>query len=272
MSGLFPHREHTDPWFRIGRLEVSTVMFVVLAVVASWLAWVILPQWSSLLAYSPELLAGGEVWRVFSWPFAEGLSLWSVLTLFLFWYFGGELEGQIGRRRMAGLLVGIWGSLTITYTLISFLFASSMGLSGLSFIEFLLLLLWIAEYPNRPFFFGIKAWVIGAVIVGVEVLTMLAYRQYGGLLALTLSAALVAIAARRSGLLAEFARIPGRPRTRRPKKAKVPRAQAKAHQRRTSDRQRMDNLLDQINEQGLQSLSEAQRRELKKLSDRRRQG
>jgi hypothetical protein len=272
MSGLFPHREHTDPWFRIGSLEVSTVMLVVLAVVASWLGWVILPEWSSLLGYSPGLLAGGEVWRVFSWPFAEGLSLWSVLTLFLFWYFGSELESQIGRRQMAGLLVGIWGSLTITYTLIAFLFASPIGLAGLSFIEFLLLLLWIAEYPNRPFFFGIKAWVIGAVLVGVEVLTMLAYRQYVGLIALTLSAALVAIAARRSGLLAEYAWIPGRPNARRPKKAKVPRAQAKADQRRTSDRQRMDDLLDQINEQGLHSLSEAQRKELKKLSDRRREG
>ena len=135
-----------------------------------------------------------------------------------------------------------------------------------------MLLLWIAEYPNRPFFFGIKAWVIGAVLVGVEVLTMLAYRQYVGLIALTLSAALVAIAARRSGLLAEYAWIPGRPNARRPKKAKVPRVQAKADQRRTSDRQRMDDLLDQINEQGLHSLSDAQRKELKKLSDRRRQG
>jgi len=34
----------------------------------------------------------------------------------------------------------------------------------------------------------------------------------------------------------------------------------------------MDQLLDQISEHGLHSLSEAQRKELKKLSDRRRQG
>jgi hypothetical protein len=272
MSGLFPQREHTDPWFRIGRLEVSSVMFVVLAVVTSWLGWVVLRDWTSLLAYSPQAMAGGQVWRLISWPFAGGLSLWSVLTLFFFWYFGTELESQIGRRSMLGLLLGIWGSLTITYTLTAFLFSSTTALAGIDLIEFMLLLLWIAEYPGRPLFFGIKAWVFGAVILGVQALTMVAYRDIAGLLALILSLALVAIAARRSGLLAHFAWIPGRPGKRRPKPVKVPRAQVKATARRASDQERMDTLLDQISEHGLHSLSEAQRKELKKLSDRRRQG
>ena len=37
MSGFFAARNSVgDPWFRIGRLEVGTVMAVVLSVAASW--------------------------------------------------------------------------------------------------------------------------------------------------------------------------------------------------------------------------------------------
>lgn len=272
MSGLFPHREHTDPWFRIGRLEITTVMFVVLAVVVSWLSWAFVQEWTQLLAYTPSLLAGGEIWRIFTWPFSGGLSFFGALNLFFFWYFGTELENQIGRRRMAGLLLGIWGSLTVAFTLVAVVFSSNNYLIGIGLIEFLLLLLWIAEYPRRPLFFGIQAWVFGVVIVAIDVLLMIADGDYVGLLSMVLALVFVAVAARRSGLLSEYAWIPGRPGAPRPKVAKAPRAQAKASERRASDQERMDQLLDQISEHGLHSLSEAQRKELKKLSDRRRQG
>jgi hypothetical protein len=270
MSGLFPQREHTDPWFRIGRLEVTTVMAFVLAVVSSWLGWVIVRDWTSLLGYTPQLLAGAQVWRIVSWPFAGGLSLGSVFALFIFWYVGTELEAQIGRLQMLGLLLGIWGSLTITYSLTSVVFSSTDYLAGIGLIEFLLLLVWVAEYPNRPIFFGIKAWILAVVIVGVQALVMVAYRDFTGLLALALSIALVAIGARRAGLLTAYPWIPGHPRARRPRTVKVPRAQVKAAERRATDQERMDALLDQISDKGLHSLSDAQRKELKKLSDRRR--
>lgn len=274
MSGLFPHREHTDPWFRIGRLEVNTTMFVVLAVVVSWLGWVVVgPNWTAELAYSPHDLAFGQVWRIFTWPFAGGLSLFGVLNLFFFWYFGTELEGQIGRLQMAGLLVGIWGSLTLSYTIGALIFSSPAYLSGIGLVEFLLLLIWIAEYPRRPLFFGIPAWVFGTVIVAVDILTRVAYRDFISLFALLLSLVFVAVSARRSGLLREYAWIPGQPRSpRRPKTKRPPRSEVKAAERRASDQERMDALLDQINEKGLHSLTPAQRKELKALSDRRRQG
>lgn len=272
MSGLFPHREHTDPWFRIGRLEVTTVMFVALTVVVSWLVWVIVPTMTQTLSYSPTLLAGGQVWRLFTWPWAQGLGFTPILTLLMFWYFGTELEGQVGRHQMAGMLVAIWASLTASYTLAAILFSTSAYLGGLSLIEFLVLLVWIAEYPRRPFFFRIPAWVFGAVILGVQVLLMIAYRDYAGLIALMLSLVLAAVFARRAGLLSDYAWIPGRPVKRVPKAAKVPRGQAKQAERRASDRERLDTLLDQINDEGIGSLTDAQRKELLKLRDRLRKG
>ena len=57
----------------------------------------------------------------------------------------------------------------------------------------------------------------------------------------------------------------------RPRKARVTaadRAAAKQANRRASDRERLDTLLDKINDQGLQSLSEAERKELVDLRNR----
>lgn len=265
---MFGWRDQTsDPWFRLGRLEVGTVMAVVLAVAASWVAWVAAPSAISALAYSPEALLRGQVWRLFTWPLANDLSLWSLLNLFFFWYFGTDLERSIGRSRMLWLLVGIWGAITAAYTFVG-LGLSGSGLAGIGVIEFALLLVWIAENPRRPFFFGIPAWVLGLVFVGLQVLQLIAYRAVGPLLSLVLSLVFVAIVARRAGLLSAYPWIPGARTQRRPKPARTPRAQARQQQQSTSDRQRLDDLLDKISEHGLDGLSAAERRELMKLRNR----
>jgi hypothetical protein len=271
MSGLFGYRQHTDPWFRIGRLEVGTTMFVVLLSVAFIVPSVAIANqgWVRATYYHPSLLADGQLWRLCTWPFAEGLSIWSALAVFMLWYFGTMLEGQIGRNAMARLLIGIWATSTITYSLAAYLLPAT-ALYGVGTIEFMLVLIWIGEYPTARFVFNIPAWVFGAVILALSLLQPLGVGDYASPLALLLALVPVAIIARTTGLLSTHSWIPGAPRTRKPKAPKVPRAEAKQAERRASDRQRLDELLDQINDQGIHSLTEGQRKELKKLSDRRR--
>jgi len=272
MSGFFgPRDDHSEPWFRIGRLEVNTVLLVVLVAVISGLAWVAVPTLPSHLLFTPGLVADGEAWRIFTWPFANDLGLGTVITLALFWWFGTDLERLIGRTRMLWLLLGMWASFTAAYTVVALIAGSGFGLYGLGSMEFLLLLLWIAEYPRRPFFFNIPAWVIGAILVAVQVFGLLASRDIAGLLSLIFSFVLVAIVARAVGLLGEYAWIPGRVVRGRPVNARaprVPRSSARQASRHASDRERLDALLDQINAGGLNSLSESERRELLKLRDR----
>lgn len=276
MSGFFAARNSVgDPWFRIGRLEVGTVMAVVLSVAASWVLYVIVPPMVSLLAYIPGLAAEGQVWRLVTWPMANGLDLWGIISLFFFWYFGTDLEQVVGRKSMAWLLAGIWASLTAAATLVSVLLGEGYTLAGFNILQFAVLLIWIAEYPDRRFLFNIPAWVFGVVLVGLQVLQALAVRDLGGLLSLALGLALIAIAARRAGLLGAYRWIPGAAGTGRPKAAKPPRvarAEARQHSRASSDRERLDELLDQINAQGIGSLTEAQRKELLRLRERLRRG
>jgi hypothetical protein len=268
---MFGYREHTDPWFRIGRLEVTTTMFVVLLSVASVVPSVVIANsgWVVATAYYPPFLAQGELWRLVTWPFAEQFSLWSVLTVFMLWYFGSMLEGQIGRKPMTKLLVGIWASFTVAYSVAVYLLPGT-ALYGLGMIQFMVVLIWIGEYPTARFLFNIPAWVFGAVILALSLLQPLGSGDFAAPAAILLALGPTAIIARRTGLLTAHSWIPGTPRVRKPRAPKVPRAEAKKAQRRASDRERLDQLLDQISDQGLHSLTESQRKELKKLSDRRR--
>lgn len=270
MSRLWPERSG-DAWTRIGRLEVTTTMAVVLITVVSWLVWVIVPSMTGALAFTPELVLAGQVWRPFTWPVAGGLDLFAVINLFFFWYFGTDLENQIGRFKMVNLLVGVWASLTVAAFLAGLLLPGTAVLAGIGLIEFLVLLVWVAENPHRPFFFGIPAWALGAVLLALQLLLMMARRDLAGFLAMVLSVVFVAMLARRQGLLTQYAFIPGgaaRSRRRPHRPTKTERVQAKQSTRRASDRERLDQLLDRISESGIGALTDAERKELMDLRDR----
>ena len=159
MSAFFHGTE--DPWFKIGRLQVTTTVLVVLIGAVGMLATLFVSGLYETLALIPAQMFSGEVWRLVTWPLVDGFSLWTIINLALLWLFGRDLESQIGKRQMALLFVAIWASLTFTTTVVG-LFVGG-GIAGMRMIEFCLLLLWIAEWPTRRFFFNIPAWVIGIV-------------------------------------------------------------------------------------------------------------
>ena len=245
--------------------------FVAVLAVVFWVVTAVAPGLVSTLAFIPAGVATGQVWRLVTWPWAAGASLFGALNLFFFWYFGNDLEREIGRRRMAGLLVGTWAAVTVAYFVAALLTGDQVALAGLGLVQFLLLLVWIADNPRRPFFFGIPAWVVGAVLVGVQVLSYVAGRAWAYLLASVLAAALVAVLARRAGLLAGFSRLPGRGAARRPQPRPPPDAPpARPQRRRAADAARLDELLDKISSEGIHSLSPGERKELDQLRQRRR--
>ncbi len=275
----------TDPWFRIGRLEVGSTMFVVLASVGAWVAWAVAPGLPGMLSLTTDSLAAVQVWRIVTWPLASVPGLWELITLFLFYYFGVDLERTIGAKKMAFLLVGIWASLTAVFLLVSIV--SGGSLSGLRTIEIIVLLVWIAEFPNRQFLFGIRAWVFGIILLALEALSYLGARSASGLVSFLLSLFFVAVIARRLGMLSELRWLPGgvgrarptpRPRasrgnTPRPQAPRVrtPRSQSRQERQWASAQERIDELLDKISEHGLDSLTTAERRELLKLREARKQ-
>ena len=255
-----------DAWFRIGRLDVTSTVLLVFAGTIGMLVSTFVPAFAQAGFFEPRAVLRGEVWRVLTWPLVSGVSLWTVLTLLILWYFGRDLESQIGRRSMAWLYTGLWAMLTVVSLTVGFALGGG-ALMGLRDIQFLILLLWIAEYPRRPFFFGIPAWALGAVLVALNLIQMLAAGDLGGLVSLLVVFVGAALLAKRYGLLSGLSWVPGSARRRRAPKAS--RAQQRADRRRVSDAERIDELLEKISESGIHSLTPAERKELENLRQRR---
>lgn len=280
-------RDHSgDAWFRLGKLDVTSTVLVVLIGAVGVVASAFAPVLYQVGRFVPAEVLQGQVWRAVTWPFVDGISLWTILTLVLLWYFGRDLENQVGRRPMMSLYVALWAILTV----VAFVVGLAMGggaMAGLDSIQFIVLLLWIAEYPRRPFFFGIPAWIVGAVLVALQVLSYIAIRDLAGLASLVVTFFVAAVVARRFGLLSDLSWLPGRrgsaPRIRQgggvrapqaaaPRTPRAARAEQKAAARQASDHERMDALLEKISEQGIHSLTPAERKELEALRERRRKG
>lgn len=279
--------EPADPWFRVGTVEVTTTVLVVavgaITLVLDAFTGRAFSGWTFLL---PDAVFGGEVWRLVTWPLANTISLWTALSLFLLWYFGTDLESVIGRSAMARMLIGFAVVLTVVHMAFGVLDPSRLYLAGVDMVEFLVLLTWIGEYPFRRFLFNIPAWVFGLVIVVLQVLGLIADRGLWALLALVVSLALGALVARSVGLLSEQTWLPSmRPRPRRPRAPRRtfssdrptvvsgPWAEHPSNgSPRARDDARLDELLDKIHEQGIDSLSSKERKELMELRERRSRG
>jgi membrane associated rhomboid family serine protease len=304
MAGRFSfsvpeRRNFGDPWFRIGQLEVTTTVLVVLLCVASMFVWAADREIILDLVLFPDLVREGEVWRVVTWPLANEPDIWTVLAIAIFWYFGREIEGLLGRVKFAVFLLVI--------TVVPGLVATALDLeptlrliAGIRPIEFAVFLVFIAEYPFARFFFGIPAWAIGAIFLGIEVLRSLGWRDSDGIVLLFVGLATAAITARSMGLLSSLPWVPAIPigrgssgrrhHGRSPKRRRGggevvagPWPSSRAGPSRSSrlpqpppppaynaDQAELDALLDKISEKGMDGLTSDEKKRLNELSKRMR--
>lgn len=286
MAGRFsfslPESHSTRPWFRIGQLDVTTTVLVTLMCVASMFVWAIDQTALVRLALIPSRVLDGQVWRLVTWPVPNEPTLWTVITVAIFWYFGREIEGLLGRNRFAWFLVILTIVPAVVATIVNL---PQVGIRPLQFAVFLV---FIAQYPFARFFFGIPAWALGAVFVGLEVLQLVGMRNERGIVFLFVTMATAAIAARSYGLAASLHWVPAlplpgsdvEPRRRRDRRrttarsgtvidgpwsaqsAPVPSPDA------VSAQAELDALLDKISASGLDSLTSSEKRRLNELSKR----
>lgn len=276
-----------DPWFRIGTLDVTTPIAVVILTVAAWVVFAVEPIDKPImrsLALLPWDVAEGQVWRVLTWPFSyPSIDIWAVIDLALFWYFGTDLERNLlGRSRFLRMIVwmtvALGALLMAMYLLIP---PFSAVLVGLATLELMVLLAWIAEWPTRMFFFNIPAWLLGVVIVGLQVLQMVGYRDWWNLLHFLVGILVCAFIARHYGMFSESKVVP---QVRRPRREPKVRRRRRGRTFDTSrptvvtgpweppavsrDEARMNALLDKIHAEGQAALTDKERKELLELRDR----
>jgi membrane associated rhomboid family serine protease len=298
MAGRFSYsrpdrRRSNDPWFRLGEVDIGSAGMLAILCAVSIVIYGLEPGGHPILlrvALLPDKVLGGQVWRIISWPLANGFDqrlLWAAVAVALLWYFGGRLEEQIGRIRMTTLLIAIIVFPGVIGTLLD------LPQAGVRSVEIAVLLLYIAEYPHVRFFFGIPAWILGIVYVATDILQISGDGTSKQLLFYVLSLFVAAIAARAVGMLTAYPWIPRIPlpsaltgdttKRRNHKPVSAPRrASAKVVDgpwaappppgRPNPDavvaQIELDALLDKISASGLESLTADEKRRLNELSKR----
>lgn len=284
-----------DPWFRIGQLEVTTTVLVILLSAVSIVVYAVEPVDRPImtrLAFWAAPVSGSEVWRLVTWPLSVlGFSIWTALTLLFFWWFGSDVERQLGRGRFAGLLVCSTVAMGLVAYAASRAFDQVEILTELQLLSLVLFFIYILEHPMGEFFFGIRMWMVGAAIAAINLIADVADRRWVHLSTLVVGTFITAVIAKAMGMLSLQPAIPtiptpdlaARRRARDAKKRQrsrahlsvvpesPPPAAAAAAPAVEDDLDPMDALLDKISESGMESLTPEERERLDELSRRRRE-
>jgi hypothetical protein len=287
MDRFFPPSHDADePWFRLGNLPIDTTNLVMGLTLISILVWAFSKSlYAKLPFFSDFVIHGGEIWRIVTWPLANSLSdnaLLTIIGLVFFYLFAHDVERQVGRVRFLVTL----GVLTALPALIGLLVkADGFGIQMLADGVFLMFVL---AHPFERSFFGIPMWGIGLVIFAFDALQYIGNQEYSVLRFMVLELLVSALATRALGtnqveLLNRVpfptvgASAPPRPARGKQKKKSRRSGPATVTPIRSSPtsadllrQAEVDILLDKINEHGINSLTNEERRRLDEHSRRMR--
>lgn len=282
-----PDPRPRDGWTRAGNLDLTTTALLVIGAVASMFLYAISTSMFAKLIFYPPLVRDGEVWRLVTWPLANPpTEIWVVITLAFFWFIGHAVEELVGRSRYLKLVIAATILPALFVTLIPSLTFRTDPEIGLGLLASMMFVIFAVEFPHQPFFFGIPAWVLALVFVGIDVLRFVGNRRWGTLILLIGAISLGVVIVRQWGFASRLEFIPraggGTRRTTRtssPRKRATggrqvvqgpwaaPSATAAAPDAAAAQAE-LDALLDKISAGGLDSLSNDEKRRLNELSKR----
>lgn len=276
------------PWFRIGNVDVTTTVFLIGVGVIYLFVW----AFESGRDISQKLWLGGgalgspaEIWRVFTWPVVNDPDFWVILMFAFFFIFGSQMESVMGRRHYTFFI----GALVIVPAVIATVLDAAFGIFGLvfglRFVELGVLVAFAAQYPQQRFIFNIPAPVFVGGIIVLDALQQIDDSNDLGVLMLLLVSAVALVALKSLGYATEVAWIPAVPLpasvTGTSQPAATPRPRARKRRRSGGHLSavpqpredpladvEIDALLDQVADQGLDSLTKEQRKRLEDHSRR----
>lgn len=282
----------SHPWFMLGSVPVTTSTLVSGLAILGLFLLAIEGNGGPVgmgLILTDSALSGAQIWRMITYPVAIVISdqmFGQFLSAVFFFMIGSQMEGQLGRRAFAWLA----GLCTVLPAILGALVAnlSDFGVfsTGLSVMFLGVAVAFAAANPSAKSFFGIPFWILVAVIFGITVLQDLADKNVPSLV-MHFSSALVGITLIRSlgfaptvdwapsvPLPSIISGSPGTPAPRaaspRRGKAKKKKSSSASHLQAvptaTASEAEIDALLDQVSDQGIDSLTKQQKQTLERHS------
>ncbi len=278
--------EADRPWFRIGTVAIGTAALAALIVVVSMVVYAFeglvsggaehpIRQW---LSFTTTDVQRGQIWRLATWWIPNEPSLWTVIDAALIFYFGAMIEGALGRNRMVTYMATIIIAPAVLLTLIDLAVDLPSAMFGASSLSRALFLTLVVYMPGLRFFFGIPAWVLAVVLVGVDILGAMAQGNTTYLVFTIVVAACAVLAARAFGLAEQVPWIPKLPlpasggggSTRTSARRKQSHLEAVDPVADQLEQMEIDAILEQIASSGMDSLSREQKRKLESYSRKQR--
>lgn len=204
-----PDPRPRDGWFRIGNIDITTTALLVMGGVASMFLYAISKVWFENLIFFPAFVRDGEIWRVVTWPIANPPTrILVVLTFVFFWMVGHFVEEMLGRTRYAIMIAIVVIVPAAVVTLLPQQDFPTYPEIGLSLVLTTTFVVFAAENPQAPSFFGIPVWVLAAVFIGIEVLRIVGDRFWGTLIMMLLAIGLGLVTVRQWGFAEKLSFIP----------------------------------------------------------------
>lgn len=273
----FARGADADPWFRVGDFPVNTTAAVTGAGIFGLLLWAVEGGGGSLtdsLSLSQATIESGQIWRIATWIIPPASSpFWALLGLVFFFMIGSQFEAMLGRRNftmLVGALVLIPGALgALTATVLSEpILNEGLGLVFLGIAAGL-----AASMPGARSFFGLPFWGVVAFIFAVRYLGALADGNTTAFVMTTATGAIGLILTKSFGFASELEWIPSLDLSGSGSSAARPSAPPKKRRRKnkaglrsvpsaSASEAEIDALLEQVNEQGFESLTKKQKQTL----------
>ncbi|MDB6006227.1 MAG: hypothetical protein JWR15_3214 [Prosthecobacter sp.] len=198
-----------------------------------------------------------HLWTPLTYVFVNPPSLWTLIGCLLLWNFGEAVERHLGRRAFVRLLLLLLLVSPLLITLFGLFGGREFTCMGIMQLEFGVFIAFATLYPNAKLsviILTIDAWVLAAVFVGLNALGSLASRDWSSLLLLAANVGTAYAFIRfETGAL----KLPSLPK-------RSPQAKKPAKKSSTPS---VDDILDKISHQGMQSLTAEERRVLDKASE-----
>lgn len=260
-------RSDEEPFFYLGRYPVHVIGLLILIHVAIFIitalsqtagnfGWI-----DAMRLHTPQVLGQGKLWQFFTYPFVHSIDLWFAVEMLMLFWFGRELENQLGRK---GFIL-LYGCLIVCPALILTAIGPFMGpfiFSGSDILHFSIFLSFALLFPSAEMFFGIQAKWVAGVLLALYTLMFLVAHAKAHLIMLWVSAAMALFAVR----VPVFSQAVDWLENYKDRQAATRMRQHKEKvEKQVKERERTtDEILDKISKQGMQSLTQQERSTLEK--------
>jgi len=183
--------EHCEPLTWVGRVPVylATVLAGVqaIAMILTSLAMAVAgPMVEANHLLSPlafsfgSVVGNGSIWQYFTYALINPPDIFFVIQLFMFAWFGCEVEKFLGRQSFAWLCGLLLVAMPILLSVFS-VFGVNWTYYGAGPLNFAVFLAFAVIYPRVEIFFGIEARWIAMILMGINTLQCLAGNSWAAL-------------------------------------------------------------------------------------------